>query len=229
MLLFAAVLALFVVSHIALATPPLRDTLVDRMGAGTFQIAYSILSLILLFGAIQIYQGLPEVPMWTAGTGAKHLSNLLMLFASILFVGSLTPANRALAGVPTRPGLGPTGVMRWTRHPMMWAFALWSIVHGWLAGDPPTVVLAGGVGVLALVGAAFQDGKKRKALGADWAAYEAATSYWPFGAQLAGRQGWATLWPGVVPVVGGVLLWLVATFLHPALMKAPVVGIWEFL
>jgi hypothetical protein len=33
----------------------------------------------------------------------------------------------------------------------------------------------------------------------------------------------------VVPVVLGIILWLVLTFLHPSLMKAPTVGIWEFL
>ncbi len=228
--LFILLMAAFVVTHIGLATPPLRDGLVARLGENGFRIGYSLLSLALLVAAIQAYKGLPEdALLWTAGTGAFHAANFLMLLAAILFVGSLTPANRALAGVPQRPGNeGPRGVLRWTRHPMMWAFALWAIVHGWLAGDLPTLVLAAGIGALALVGAAFQDGKKARQLGADWRMYAARTSFLPFGAIVTGRQPVSALWPGVVPLVGGILFWLVMTFLHPSLMAAPMVGIWQF-
>ncbi|WP_448581331.1 NnrU family protein [Thermaurantiacus sp.] len=228
--LFILLMAAFVLTHIGLATPPVRDGLVVRLGETGFRVGYSLLSLALLIGAVQVYQKLPEdALLWTAGVGAYHVANLLMLLASILFVGSLTPANRALAGVPPRPGNeGPSGVLRWTRHPMMWAFGLWAFVHGWLAGDAPTLVLAGGIGTLALVGAAFQDGKKARQLGADWKMYQARTSFVPFAAILAGKQPLSALWPGLVPVVGGVLFWLVLTFLHPSLIAAPMVGIWQF-
>lgn len=228
MILFLSLMLAFVVSHIALATPPLRDALVARMGETGFMIGYSILSLVLLFGAIQAYQGVPDRQLWTAGPGAWLVSNAVMLVASILFAGSLTPANRALAGVGARATGGPSGVMRITRHPMMWAFALWAGVHMLLSGNLPTVLLAGGLGVLALFGSAMQDVKKRRAMGADWAAYEAATSYWPLGAQLAGRQPWSSLWPGALPVGLGIILYLVLTWLHPVLMKAPRVGIWAY-
>lgn len=226
MTLFVALLIAFVVSHIALATPPLRDVLVARLGATGFMIGYSILSLALLFGAIQAYQGVPDRQLWTAGPTAWLVSNAVMLVASILFAGSLTPANRALAGVPMRGPAAPTGVMRITRHPMMWAFALWAGVHMALSGNLPTVLLAAGLGVLALLGSAMQDVKKRRAMGADWAAYERSTSYWPLGAQLSGRQPWSSLWPGALPVGLGIGLYLLLTWLHPVLMKAPAVGIW---
>ncbi|MFQ3666582.1 MAG: NnrU family protein [Sphingomonadaceae bacterium] len=229
MALFVALLAAFVVSHIALASPPLRDGLVARLGENRFRVGYSILSLALLFGAVQAYKGTADTLLWTAGTGAYHASNLIMLVASILFVGSLTPKNRALAGVPARSGNeAPVGVLRWTRHPMMWAFGLWAAVHVWLSGNLPTVILAAGIGTLAVVGAAFQDAKKARQLGADWKLYAARTSFVPFAAILAGKQPPSALWPGMVPLMGGILFWLLMTFLHPSLMKAPVVGIWEF-
>ena len=226
MTLFLLLLLGFIVSHIALATPPLRDQLVARLGATGFMIGYSILSLALLFGAVQAYQGVPDRQLWTAGPLAYLVSNVVMLVASILFAGSLTPANRALAGVPVKGPAAPSGVMRITRHPMMWAFGLWAIVHILLSGNLPTVLFAGGIGVLALVGSAFQDGKKRRAMGADWAAYEEKTSYWPLGAQLSGRQPWSSLWPGPLPVGLGIALYLALTWAHPVLMKAPAVGIW---
>jgi uncharacterized membrane protein len=218
-----------VVTHIGLANPPVRDTLVARLGENGFRIGYSLLSLALLIGAIQAYQRVPTPaePLWVAPTGVWHVATLVMLGASILFVGSFTPANKALAGVPVdeRPA---TGVLRVTRHPMMWSFGLWAAVHATLSGMLPTVILALGIGVVALVGAAAQDGKKRVQLGDRWAGYVRQTSYWPLGAQVSGKQPWSSLWPGLVPVVGGIAVWLLLTWLHPSLMKAPVVPPWGF-
>lgn len=227
--LFLALLIGFAATHILLANPPVRDVLVGRLGEKGFQAGYSLLSLALLIGAIQAYQAVPPplAPLWVAPTGVWHGASLVMLLASVLFVGSFSPRNKALAGVPvdSRPA---SGVLRITRHPMMWAFGLWAGVHMTLSGMLPTVLLAFGLGFVALVGAAAQDGKKRVQLGDRWADYERQTSYWPLGAQFSGRQGWRTLWPGVVPVVGGVGLWLLLTWLHPALMKAPMVPPWGF-
>jgi uncharacterized membrane protein len=228
MTLFVALLAAFVASHILLASPPLRDALAGRLGETGFRIGYSLLSLALLVGAIQAYRALPAGPiLWMAPGWAWHLATLVMLFASILFAGSLTPANRALAGVPLsdRPA---TGVLAITRHPMMWAFGLWAAVHMLLSGRLETVLLAGGLGLLALAGAAAQDRKKRRQLGANWVSWEAQTSYWPLAAQISGRQPWRSLWVGVVPLAGGVILWLLLTFLHPSLMRAPAVPPWHW-
>jgi len=223
--LFIFALAAFVALHIGMANPPLRDRLVGRFGEKVFGGIYAVVSLALLVGAIQLYRGLEEVPIWTAGTGAYHAASLVMLLASILFVGAFTPGNKALAGVPKseRPA---SGVLRITRHPMMWAFGLWAVVHFVLAGDLPTAILTFGIGFLALVGAWLQDGKKRGQLGDTWVRYEAETSYWPFGAMVSGKQPWSAVWPGVVPVLGGVAFWLVLSWLHPSLMAAPVVGVW---
>lgn len=227
MLLFAILLTAFVVTHIGMTTAGVRDGLVARLGEKGFQGIYALVSFALLGAALFVYRGLEPVIIWVAPTWAWHLSMLVMLFAAILFVGSVTPANKALAGVPAsdRPA---SGVLRITRHPMMWSFALWAAVHATLSGSLPTVILADAIGILALAGAAHQDHKKRRLMGETWARYERETSYWPFGAQLAGRQPWSAVWPGVVPVVGGVALWALLTFVHPVLMKAPMVPPWSF-
>lgn len=227
MTLFVVLLAAFVLTHIGMATPSVRDGLVARLGEKGFQAVYAVVSLALLVGAIQVYRGVPTQIIWRAPTGAWHVATLVMLLASILFVGSVTPANKALAGVPAsdRPA---SGVLRITRHPMMWAFGLWAMVHATLSGSLPTVILAAGIGALALLGAAHQDLKKRRLMGPVWERYERETSYWPLGAQIAGKQPWSALWPGVVPVLGGVVLWALLTFVHPIVMKAPVVPPWGF-
>lgn len=216
-------LAAFVGSHLLLSHP-LRAPLVGRIGEGGFRLVYSLVALGTLIWMMRIYRRLDEVPIWVAPGWAWPAGSVVMLLAAVLFVGSLTPANRALAGAP---GIerAPSGVLRITRHPMMWAFALWALVHGVLAGDPPTLALTASIGFLALVGAALQD-RKKAVLDPGWAAHAARTSWWPLGAQIAGRQPWRALWPGAVPVAGGAALWLLASWLHP-MLGAPAVGVWR--
>jgi hypothetical protein len=36
------------------------------------------------------------------------------------------------------------------------------------------------------------------------------------------------LWPGLTPVLGGIAIWLVATYVHP-MLGAPVVGLWRMM
>jgi uncharacterized membrane protein len=227
MTLFIVLLAAFVLTHIWMATPAVRDGVIARAGEAGFQGLYALVSFALLGGALFLYRDLPGQLLWVAPVGAWHAATLVMLLACILFVGSVTPANKALAGVPAsdRPA---SGVLRITRHPMMWSIALWAAVHATLSGNLPTVILAAGVGALALLGAVHQDGKKRRLMGPTWERYERETSYWPLGAQLSGKQAWSALWPGIVPVLGGAALWALLTFVHPVLMKAPVVPPWRF-
>ncbi|WP_199554006.1 NnrU family protein [Sandaracinobacteroides hominis] len=228
MTLYLTLLLAFVGTRILLAASPIREGLVARLGERGFQGLYSVVALALLFGAIHVRGAVEPEPLWVAPVGIWHLAPLLMLVAAILLVGSLTPANKALPGVP-QTGAPPSGVLRITRHPMMWAFAIWACVHALVSGELRVVLLACAIGFLALAGAAHQDVKKRRLLGDGWAIYEAQTSYWPLGAQLSGRQPWRALWPGLVPVLGGILLFLLMTFLHPMLLNAPVVPPWGFL
>ena len=225
MTMFVLLLVAFVATHILLAATPVRASLAGAMGEKGFQGVYSLISLLLLGGAIWIYRDLPPEIIWLAPHWAWLPSSALMLAASILFAGSLTPANKALAGVPVTKA-GPSGVMCITRHPMMWSFAIWAFVHATLSGSLPTVILSIGIGVLALAGAAHQDGRKRRQLGETWVQYEARTSFFPLGAQVAGWQPWSAIWPGAVPVLLGVGLWALITFVHPMLLGAPAVPPW---
>ncbi len=102
---------------------------------------------------------------------------------------------------------------------MMWSFAIWAAVHAGVSGRTAVVILAAGIAVLALFGAAMQDRKKRAALGERWAAWQAKTSFVPF---ATGR-----LWPGWIALVGGAILFLAATWAHPRL-GGPIVGPWSY-
>ncbi len=204
MILLVLALASFVGTHFLLSHP-LRAPLVARLGAGGFAGVYSLVAAATLGWAVYEWRRAPVVVWWVAPAWAWPLCGVVMLFAAILFVGSMTAPNPALMG--GKAGGPERGVQRITRHPMMWAFALWAVVHATLGGTGRDVALSTGILVLALAGARLQDGKKRQQLGAAWATHEAATSFVPFG------RGFAM--PGWVALIGGIVVFAAATYLHP--------------
>lgn len=195
----------FVGTHFLLSHP-LRAPLVHAVGEGPFRGLYSLVAIITFALMVYSYRAIGrEPPLWDAGPAGWIIATLVMWFASILFVGSFIK-NPALVGAPGPSG-GPTGVMRVTRHPMMWSFALWAAVHLMILAMPKAILLDGAVIILALGGAAGQDFKKARLMGEDWHEWTAQTAFIPFTRGIAS--------PGLVAFVGGTLLFFGATWLHP--------------
>lgn len=217
-LLIVAV-SLFVGSHELLAHP-LRAPLVKAIGSPGFTILYSLVALGSLGWAVQLWRGIAQDRLWTLPAWANALATIAMLFASVLFVGSVTSPNPALMGMPA--GGNPRGVQRITRHPMMWAFAIWAVVHIAMSADSRTIVLASGILVLALFGARMQD-EKKKAASPAYRQHVSATGFVPFGAQLGGRSAWRSALPGLVATLGGLLLWALLLWAHPLVIGVPAV------
>lgn len=202
LVLLGLLVGLFVASH-ELLSHPLRAPLVARLGEKGFAVVYSLIALGSFGAAVQLWRQIPKVRLWDTPAGAYGPSLVAMLVAFIFFVGSVTAPNPAMM-----PGVkgDPKGLQRITRHPMMWSFVIWAAVHVVMTADPRTIVLASGVATLALVGTMMQDIKK-KLQNPAYATHMARTSHVPFMAILAGRQPWSALWPGLVPVLGGTILW----------------------
>jgi uncharacterized membrane protein len=72
---------------------------------------------------------------------------------------------------------------------------------------------------------AGQDRKKEALQPATWPAWESKTSYWPFAAIISGKAELGGF--GMHALVGGLMLWLAATWLHMPLAgwKA---GVWRW-
>lgn len=223
LMLLAVLVGLFVLTH-ELLSHPLRAPLVARLGEKGFAVVYSLVALASFGSAVQLWRQIPKDRLWDTPAGAYAPALAAMLVAAIFFVGSVTAPNPAMM-----PGVkgDPKGLQRITRHPMMWSFAIWAGVHIAMTADPRTIVLASGVAVLALVGTALQDGKKR-GQNPSYASHMARTSHIPFMAILAGRQPPAALWPGLVPVLGGLALWALIIWAHPMLIGVPAAG-WSYL
>jgi uncharacterized membrane protein len=204
-------ISLFVGGH-ELLSHPLRAPLVARLGEKGFALLYSVVALGSLFWAVEIWKRIPPDRLWTVPPWVHLVAIVLMLFAAMLFVGSVTAPNPALMGMPA--GGRPRGVQRITRHPMMWSFAIWALVHIVMSADSRTIVLASGIATLALFGAFMQDGKK-KAQNPAYGDHMRATGFVPFGAQLAGRASWGSAVPGLVATLGGLALWALILWAHP--------------
>lgn len=205
----------FVGTHFLLSHP-LRGPLVRTMGEGPFRGVYSMVALITFGLMVFFYHaiGRETYLMWNAGDAGWIIGTILMWLAAILFVGSFL-GNPALVGAPGPRG-GPSGVLRITRHPMMWSFAIWAAVHMMIIAQFKTVVFDSAIIILALVGAYMQDRKKAGQMGEDWHDWTAQTAFVPFTRGLAN--------PGIVALVGGTLLFLIATWAHPI-----PAGIWRWI
>lgn len=212
--------AAFVGTHF-LMSHPLRGPMVKAMGAGGFQAAYSIVSFATLGWVAFAFKAAPPADLGGSGEAGWILATLLTWPAMVLLAGSLmgnpalpTPMAEAQARAE------PKGVFKVTRHPMMWGIGLWAASHIALMWSTRTLVTALAMGVLALVGAKLQDGKKEVLMGEAWAAWESKTSYWP--------QLHKLMAVGAVPLIAGTVLWLAGSWLHLWSAGIPA-GVWKWI
>ncbi len=191
----------FLLSH------PLRAPLVRAVGEGPFRGIYSLVALLTFGSMIYFYRAIGREPsLWNAGEAGWIAATILMWLGSILFVGSFV-GNPALPGAHLARGRVPSGVFAITRHPMMWGFAAWAIVHLTVIATAKALVFDGAILLLALGGSVGQDAKKRKLMGERFHEWSAQTAFIPFGRGVAN--------PGMVALTGGTILFFLATWVHP--------------
>lgn len=218
----------FVGTHFLLSHP-LRAPIVARLGANGFLGVYSLVAFATLGWMAHVYQTMPpQAPLWAVGDGVWAAGTIVMWLGAVLFAGSLirNPALPDPKGPPATVPV-PKGVFAITRHPMMWGFGLWALVHAAVLTVPANLVLTAAIAVLALVGAALQDAKKRALQPDFWPAWQRATSYWPFAALIGGRVPWRAAFPGAHALGAGTVIWAAATWAHMPLAGVAA-GIWRW-
>lgn len=217
----------FVGTHFLLSHP-LRAPLVARLGEKGFLGVYSLVAFATLGGLAHAYQAAPTTAMlWPVGDALWAVGTIVMLIAAILLMGSLIgnpamPDPDGRIAVPARA----KGVFAITRHPMLWAFALWGGTHILVYPVAKNIIVAAAIILLSLVGAALQDRKKARLKPADWHAWQGMTSYWPFAAIARGRARFGGF--GLHTLAGGVVVWLAATWAHIPL-AGWAAGIWRWI
>jgi len=205
--------------HLLLAGP-LRSPVASRLGENGFRGLFSVLSLAGLAWLALAWKAAPVVPVFP---GQPWVAALLMPVSFILLVAGGRPDNptSVLAEVAGGSELPVRGITRVTRHPVLWAFALWGLAHVLAGGTLAGMLLGGAILLSALRGMWNIDAKRHRALGSAWEGFAAVTSRIPFGAILAGRQRFVPAEIGWFPLLGGLILCAGLAWAHEFLFGVP--------
>lgn len=207
----------FVGTHFAMSHP-LRAPMAKLLGEKGLSLVYSLVSVVTLFWVYVAYTKSPNADLAGSGEMGGVTVSILTFIAMVFFAGSFS-GNPALPGpnAKAQTNLEPRGLLKVTRHPMMWGFAFWALSHILLWANWRSVITAFAIGVLALLGAHLQDKKKSITMGTDWENWVSKTSYWPRLSMLptCGIIFW---------IIGG-LAWLAMSWAHLYFGGIPA-GIW---
>ncbi len=214
----------FLGSHILLSSTGLRGTLREQLGERGFLLLYSAVALATLAWFIHSYVQSPLIPLWAFQSWMIYFPVTVMPFACVLLICGLTVANPTAVGMERRIAVHDPapGILRVTRHPVMWAIGLWALAHMVPKGDAASLIFFGMLALLALGGTLLIDRKKRLALGTHWARLAEGTSNLPFLALFAGRTRLKPGEIGLLRLVAGLLLYAVLLLAHPLYAGMPV-------
>lgn len=221
-----AAAALWLAIHIGLAGTPLRGRLMAALGENGFRGLFSVLSVVSLGLLIWAYNraSQPEAfyGLWVAEPWMYWVPFVVMPFALLLFVGSVTGPNPTAVGAerllknpePAR------GILRVTRHPMLWSFVLWAAAHMVVNGDLASFILFATILITALYGMPSIDRKRAARDPQGWAAFAGRTSIMPFAAIAGGRNRLVLSEIGLWRVAVALAAWIILFMLH-----GPVLGV----
>jgi uncharacterized membrane protein len=216
---FALALAAFVAAHVLPAATGLRGPAVARVGRPAYVALYSAVSLGLLGWLVSAALRAPRLPLWEPSPWMTAAPVVAMAPACLLAAAGATRPNPL--SVAFRGGAADAaapGVLALTRHPILWAFALWGASHALANGDVAAVALFGGSAAFAL---GFMPLLERRARArGETAAFALADG--PLGARVA-RAASPRF---AAELAAGALLYAALLWLHE-----PVIGIdplWRF-
>ncbi len=179
---FAAAIAVFFLSHSLPMRPAVRARGVEYLGRGGFGLLYSALSIAALAWMIGAAGRAPFVQLWPRQTWQTLVPLIAMALACLIAAFSIARPNPFSFGGgssgfdPARPG-----IVRWLRHPMLAALALWAASHMVPNGDLAHVLLFGIFAAFAVLGMRLVDRRKQRQMGvAQWAALRRAAGAGPF-------------------------------------------------
>jgi uncharacterized membrane protein len=208
-----AACAAFIATHFVSSTP-LRAALVAAIGEKAYLGAYVLVSFATIGWMAWAYGKAPADPLWP---GLRLLPAFLMPFSFVLIVCGVLSKNPTAVGAAAllKKSEAAQGIIRVTRHPVMWGLMLWSGAHLLARGDLKGIVFFGTFLVVAALGALLMDRRKEASLGEDWQRFAASTSYFPFLAILQGRNRFDAAEIGVRNPAIGLALYAFVFWLHP--------------
>ncbi len=180
----------FIAIHIVISGTKLRDAIVGATGEKIYSVLFSIASLVGIVWMVKAYPNAKANAemLWMPPKALLDSAPLIMLIVFLFVViGALTPNPTAIL---TKNNISRDdavrGITRITRHPVMWGFGIWGLMHMAVNAHSAAVVFFGGLAFTALAGTIAIDGKRARAYGDQWQSFKTQTSNIPFAALLKG-------------------------------------------
>ncbi len=204
--------AAFLATHFVSSTA-LRNAVVRRAGEKAYLGLYSLAAFATLGWMIWAYRGAAPQALWP---GLKLLPAILMPFSLILIVAGMLGKNPTAVGQSRllHADDAARGMLRVTRHPLMWGIMLWALAHLLARGTLNGAIFFGSFVLLAALGTIAIDARKARTLGDDWRRFAARTSNIPCVAIAQGRNRFVAGEIGLVRTAFGLILYGGLLFSH---------------
>jgi uncharacterized membrane protein len=227
----------FVGTHFVLAGPRTRTSLVNRLGQQQFTALYSAVALLTIIVLVVAYGEAPYVELWPTTPALRLVPIVTMLFAALLLVCGLSQRNPTAVGQSFDPAARDPapGILKITRHPVMWGIGLWALSHMIANGDVASLIFFGSFAFLALFGTTQIEAKRRARDADGFARFAEITSNVPLVALLSAkrRNFWKTAYSidplravwheiGLLRVTAALALYVTLILLHPWITGVPV-------
>lgn len=216
---FAGSMVAFLASHAIPARPFVRRRLVGAVGERAYIILYSAMSLFLLGWLFRSAGASPYVELWPAMEWQRRVPQFVVPAAfAVGTLGLLTPNPLSLSA-NRRQADDRAAILGVTRHPVLWALALWAAAHMVPNGDVAHVALFGTLLALCFAGMVLMDRRAARHLGRDrWTDLAARRPLLPFSRPKSLR------WPSRRDVLLGLVglsLAMGAAVFHEAIIGLP--------
>lgn len=212
--------AAFLATHLVSSTP-MRARIIAATGDKAYLGLYSVVAAAALGWMIYAYYRAPYAGLWYF-PWLRYAPLVVMPFSLVLIVCGLLTRNPTMVGqerlLETRNAA--RGILRVTRHPLMWGIALWAASHVLARGDAAAAAFFGTFLLLALGGTTLSDRRKARSLGKRWQDFAGVTSHIPFVAIATGRNSLAPAEIGWARPVLGIALYIALFLLHPLIFGA---------
>ncbi len=216
---FAAVFAAFFLSHSLPTRPGVKARIVARTGRRAFLVGYSALSVAMLAFLIEAAGRAPYVMLWPREPWHVHAAQAGMLVVCLLLGFSVARPNPFSFGGANNAEFDPArpGFVRWIRHPVLVALALWAALHVLANGDLAHVLMFGILGSFALAGMPLLDRRVRREIGA--ATWSSLTDRVAQGPRVPTPTSWLA---ALARLIISLAAYLALIALHPLMIGVPV-------
>lgn len=220
-LLLAAIT--LVLAHVVLPSPAVRPRIVGIIGESVYLGLFSLIAAASIIAMVWAYILVPLDFLWVPGSGLRLIPLVTMPVAFFFTIASVLVRNPASAGMEDQlQAESPArGVVRITRHPMLWGTVFWALAHIAANGDLGSLIFFGGFLSLSVVGMIGIDRKRVASHGDAWKRFTDTTSCIPFAAILKGKNRLVLSEIGWIPVIVTVASYAVLLMIHNWLFGVP--------